>query len=300
MNIFARVSRKDPNRRAYENQLFTTAELYHEASKICPETFLATTRRIRELIDKKFFLKLITRSYKTYPTSKSIALPKVLHDTNLSKNLRETILKRRSTRKYKQAPIDLDALTAILFNAYGCEASTYIGPGIKQRLRTVPSGGALYPLELYVATHNVEGMETGVYHYNVEAHSLELVRAGQFNKQLGGALFYEEMFEHVAATLIITGRVKRSFIKYGERAYRFMLIEAGHVGQNISLTSAALDLGCLMMGGFYDDEIDSIVGIDGVDETTLYLAALGKSADDRVQTQTGAEDHSSRPKILDT
>ena len=162
-----------------------------------------------------------------------------------------------------------------MYNAYGITARTALAPGIEQKIRAVPSGGALYPLELYVAAHNVEGMEPGVYHYGVEAHSLELVQAGQFNTQIGRAVFYEDMFRTVSATFIITGVLRRSSIKYGERAYRFMLMEAGHLGQNIALTAAALNLACLTLGGFHDDDMDEVVGVDGVSETTLYAAAIG-------------------------
>jgi SagB-type dehydrogenase family enzyme len=83
------------------------------------------------------------------------------------------------------------------------------------------------------------------------------------------------MFQQVSAVLVISGILKRSSLKYGERAYRFMMIEAGHVGQNICLTSFALNLGCLMLGGFNDDEVDDLLGIDGVSETTLYASAIG-------------------------
>ena len=184
-------------------------------------------------------------------------------------------MKRRSIRDFGGGSISLDNLANIIFNAYAITAKTYLKPGIEQKLRAVPSGGALYPLELYIAAFNVEGLSSGVYHYNVEAHALELVREGQFSAEFGRAFFYEEIFEGVSATFIITGRIRRSFIKYGERAYRFMTLEAGHLGQNLCLASFALELGCLMLGGFYDDDIDDILEVDGVNEMTLYTANIG-------------------------
>jgi SagB-type dehydrogenase family enzyme len=275
IDIFQGMNRKDPNRMVYEEPLVTLSELYHEASKINAEIFPAVSHHIGEILQREFLLKLIARSYKSYPTSESTSLPYTFEDTDASKSLREVILKRRSTREFTGKKIPLNAIANIIFNTYSITARTLLAPGIEQKLRAVPSGGALYPLELYVVLHEVEGLAPGVYHYNVEAHALELVREGQFNLQIGRAVFYEDMFKKVSATFIITGVLRRSFLKYKERAYRFMMLEAGHVGQSIMLTAIALNLGCLVLGGFYDDDLDEIVGADGVTETTLYTAAIG-------------------------
>jgi SagB-type dehydrogenase family enzyme len=274
-DLFEKVGQKDPNRVVYDEPVDSLAELYHEASKINDQNFPPLSRHVGEILQREFYLNLISRSYKTYPTSKSTALPYSFEGTSLSTSLKDLVLKRRSIREFTGKPVSLSALANLIFHAYGVTAKTILKEGIEQKMRAVPSGGALYPLELYVAAQNVTGLAPGVYHYGVEAHALELVREGQFNVQLGRASFYEEMFKQVSATLIITGVLRRSFIKYGERAYRFMMIEAGHVGQNICLTSFALDLGCLTLGGFYDDDVDEVVGIDGVSETTLYMAAIG-------------------------
>jgi len=273
MEIFQRQSRKDAHRVVYEEPLYTQSELYHEASKINKETILGYRRHLSRIMGTNFFLKLMARPYKTYPACRTIALPAPgeIEGSSLSGALSQIVLKRRSTREFSGRPIPLNSIARIIFNAYGITTQLRAA----ERMRSVPSGGALYPLELYLAAFRLADLQPGVYHYNVEAHSLEQIRAGQFDEELGRAAFYEEMFKKVSAMLIITGILKRSSIKYGERAYRFMMLEAGHVGQNISLTAAALDLGCVMLGGFYDDEIDEIVGADGVSETTLYTAAIG-------------------------
>jgi SagB-type dehydrogenase family enzyme len=275
IDIFQHVSRKDPNRIVYDEPPYTLSELYHEASKINHVNFPSISRHVGEIIQRGYFLELIARSYKTYPTSETTTLPYAFDDTSMSKTLREIVAKRRSTREFKGGPVSLNAIAQIIYNAYGVTARTLLAPGIEQKLRAVPSGGALYPLELYVAAHNVEGLPPGVYHYGVEAHCLELVRPGQFNTELGRAVFYEEMFKTVGATFIITGVLRRSSLKYGERAYRFLLLEAGHLAQDIVLTAVALNLGCLTLGGFHDDDVDEVVGVDGVSETSLYAAAIG-------------------------
>jgi SagB-type dehydrogenase family enzyme len=261
----------------YEEEPYTQSELYHEASKINNATGMALRRRIATVLGAEYYLKLISRGYKSYPTAQSTALPSTadLEDTPQSEVLRNLVLQRRSVRDFVETPISLNNLTNIIFNAYGLTAAVTMTFGVEQKLRGVPSGGALYPLELYVAAFRVDGLPAGIYHYNVEAHSLDLVREGPFDAEFGRAVFYEDMFKTVSAAFVITGVPKRSAFKYGERAYRFINLEAGHVGQNICMTATALGLGCLMVGGFYDDDIDSLVGVDGLNELTLYTAALG-------------------------
>jgi len=277
MNIFQGRSRKDPLRIIFEEPTSTLAETYHEASKINEANGLSFRRRIGTVLGSPFYLKLISRGYKSYPVAETTPLPALdqLEDTDLSRAFKRIVLRRRSVREFTGAPMSLNNLTNIIFNACGITGIMTLTFGIEQKARAVPSGGALYPLELYVVSHRVEGLAPGVYHYNVEKHALELLTSGQFDKELGYALFYEEMFKSVSAALIITGVLKRSSLKYGERAYRFMLLEAGHVGQNICMTAGSLGLGCVMLGGFFDDNVNQLVGVNGVTEAALYTCALG-------------------------
>ena len=278
MDIFQKRSRKDPLRLIYDFPDYTSAEVYHEASKINEANGLSFRRRIGTVLGSPFFLKLITRGYKSYPTLPRTSLPDYtkFDDTPRSRKLREIIVRRRSVREFSGEPISLNNVAQILFNAGGITGRMTLSFNIEQDARAAPSGGALYPLELYVAAHKVDGLEPGIYHYNVEEHSLELVREGQFSAEFGEALFYEDMFKSVAATIVITAVPKRSSLKYGERSYRFMNLEAGHVGHAACLTACALDIGCVMLGGFYDDHVDDLLGVDGVNEITLYTCALGR------------------------
>jgi SagB-type dehydrogenase family enzyme len=278
MDIFQKRSRKDALRRIYDSPDCTSAEVYHEASKINEVNGLSFRRRIGLVLGSPFYLKLITRGYKTYPTARKMSLPGYaeFEDTARSRRLREITLRRRSVRKFTGETISLNNVAHILFNSYGTTGRMTLSFGIEQDARAVPSGGALYPLELYFAAHKVDGLEPGIYHYDVEGHSLELVRQGQFSAEFGRALFYEDMFKNVAGTLVITAVPRRSSLKYGERSYRFINLEAGHVGQAACLTSCALDIGCVMLGGFYDDDVDDLIGVDGVNEMTLYTCAFGR------------------------
>jgi SagB-type dehydrogenase family enzyme len=286
MDIFQKRSRKDPLRLIFGSPDCTSAEVYHEASKINEANGLSFRRRIGTVLGSPFYLKLITRGYKAYPTAQKMSLPDYteFEDTARSRKLREITVRRRSVREFSGETISLNNVAHILFNSYGITGRMTLSFGIEQDARAVPSGGALYPLELYFAAHKVDGLEPGIYHYNVEGHSLELVREGQFSAKFGRALFYDDMFKNVAGTLVIAAVPRRSSLKYGERSYRFMNLEAGHVGQAACLTAGALDIGCVMLGGFYDDDIDDLIGVDGVNEMTLYTCALGRVEQDKAES----------------
>jgi SagB-type dehydrogenase family enzyme len=117
-----------------------------------------------------------------------------------------------------------------------------------------------------------------IYHYNVREHCLENVRPGLFEAELGRAFFYNEVFQQISAVVIITGIQKRSALKYGERSYRFLLLEAGHVGQNLCLSACALDLGGVVLGGFMDDDVNQVIGVDGVSEMAIYACGIGHAS----------------------
>ena len=278
MDILQKRPRKDLVKLLYETPDLV-AEMYHEASKLNEANGRSFRRRIQKIISPEFFLKIISQGYKTYPTSDTVGLPadKEIEQPELARDLRRIILKRRSVRAFSGQPISAANLSTLLWNSYGITGRFHLPFEIEQKVRSVPSGGALFPLEIYVGCFRVDGIEAGIYHYNVQEHCLELVRTGMFEKELGTAFFYEEMFTQISVAVIITGILRRSSLKYGERSYRFMTLEAGHVGQNLCLSASALDLGCVMLGGFMDDDVNRIIEVDGVDEFTLYGAAIGRA-----------------------
>jgi SagB-type dehydrogenase family enzyme len=153
-------------------------------------------------------------------------------------------------------------------------AARLIADGVLRRL--VPSGGALYPLELYVLALAVVDVEQCALHYNPFRHRLEkLGEAGRAD--VGQALVNPSLAERGAALLVVTAMFWRSRFKYGLRGYRFALLEAGHVVQNAVLAAATLGLAALPLGGFYDRRLDALVGADGLDEASVYALVLGGS-----------------------
>ena len=210
----------------------------------------------------------LPETYKTYPNSETISLPKP--STSGGKPIWDVLFQRRSRRDHAADPVSIDHLSQLLWATQGITAQ--MGP---YGLRTAPSAGALYPIETYVLINRVENLEAGIYHYNVRQHSLELLRKGDFGAEAAKAGLNQDMIENGALALIWTAVIARSKWKYRERAYRYIYMDAGHIGQNAYLAAEALGLGCCTVGAFFDGEVDSLVGIDGEDEISVYLCAVG-------------------------
>ena len=139
----------------------------------------------------------------------------------------------------------------------------------------MPSGGALYPLEIFFHTTHVGALEAGLYHFNPMQNRLRLLRYGDNSRRLSDALVQRNLAVDASLIVFITAVFERSVFKYGDRGYRFVLLEAGHVAQNLALTATGMGLGCLNVGGFADRQIDDLLGLDGIDHSTIYLAAVG-------------------------
>jgi SagB-type dehydrogenase family enzyme len=241
-----------------ERNLFSVSELYHENSKIT-----AAAPGIAQSIESVI---AGPRGFKRYIHSQSFELPAPAGVSESS--VFEAIERRRSCRQYSGAAVGLNALSELLY--YGAGISD--ADGFR---RCVPSAGGLYPLEIYMLSLNVQGLPAGAYHYDVRSHALTELAQDQFRERLTNVLFITEAVQKASAVLVITGVFGRSKIKYGERAYRFALLEAGHAMQNICLVATATGLGTCPVGGFIDDGLNDILDIDGVEEAAIYAVTVG-------------------------
>jgi SagB-type dehydrogenase family enzyme len=124
--------------------------------------------------------------------------------------------------------------------------------------------------------NRVEGLSPGIYHYEVKGAELAIIREGSFGQELKRAGLNQEMLEEAAVVFIWTAVIERSKWKYRERAYRYIYMDAGHIGQNLYLAATAMNLGCCTVGAFFDEEVDRVVGIDGKGEISVYLGAVGR------------------------
>jgi SagB-type dehydrogenase family enzyme len=148
--------------------------------------------------------------------------------------------------------------------------------GSGQSFRAAPSAGALYPLEVYCAAFAVLGLAAGLYHFDPFGNALEQLELGDFRSSLGAAAPMPEPILTSACVLIVSAMFWRTRFKYGQRGFRFALLEAGHLAQNVLLAAEALDLGSLPVGGFFDARVDDLLRIDGVNESALYLLPIGR------------------------
>jgi SagB-type dehydrogenase family enzyme len=208
-------------------------------------------------------------TYKRYSEAPRIALS--APSTEGGRPLWHVLERRRSERRFQDVPLKESELSQLLWAAQGI---TREGRGVD--FRTAPSAGALYPVETYVVVHDVEGIEAGVYHYDVEQHELERLRPGNFQAATAAAALDQRIAARANVVFVWTAIFERSKWKYEERAYRYIYLDAGHIAQNVALAAVALDLGSCQIGALYDGEANELVGVDGVEESTIYMTAVGR------------------------
>jgi len=193
--------------------------------------------------------------------AKEIKLPKPKEKGLTS--IEETLNQRRSVRDYKKGPLSLEEISQILWAASGKNLYR----------RTSPSAGATYPLEIYLAAGEVEGLEPGLYQYSYSRHSLEGIKEQDIRERLARATLGQGMIEEAPIDIIVAADYGRTTGHYGQRGIRYVHMEVGHVGQNISLQANALSLGTVMIGAFEDKQVKEILGIK---EEPLYIIPVGK------------------------
>jgi len=208
--------------------------------------------------------------FKTYPDALArIELPALPLDTGSS--LWKALAERRSRRDFLRLPLSLPTLASLLWATQGVTGQV---DGFA--LRTAPSAGALYPIETYLIVHRVEGLAEGLYHLDVWGKALEFLRPGNLEAEITAAALNQDMCANAPVVFVWTGVVPRGKWKYGERAYRYIYLDAGHIGENLYLSAEDLNLGCCTIGAFLDDEVNAILEVDGEIETAVYLAVVGK------------------------
>jgi SagB-type dehydrogenase family enzyme len=191
-------------------------------------------------------------------------------DQKAGKSLWETIDQRRSIREFSDQSIRFSELSQLIWATQGV---TLKAGGFE--FRASPSAGALYPIETYLIMNRSEEIPPGLYHYNVKEAELILLKEGHFGPELCQAGLGQEMLEEAACVFVWTAIVERSKWKYRERAYRYIYMDVGHIGQGLYLAATALNLGCCTVGAFFDEEVDRVIGVDGKNEISVYLGAVG-------------------------
>lgn len=266
MNIFRRETAFSPRSEP------SVSALYHENTKLHP--YMATGNE-GETHYGLAEIDVMARAYKRYRQRPKIDLPPVQPDHG-AMSLRQTITSRRSQRSFAAEGLTLSELSAILRLSYGITGELPTPGGGRQPLRAAPSAGALYAAEMYVSVRDVRGLDAGIYHFEVPDDQLALLRSGDVSERLAEVCCGQDYALKAAATVLISGVVERTTRKYGDRGYRYVLLDVGHLGQNLYLSGTALGLSITTTCGFYDDAAADLLGIEGSDEPVFYVGFIGR------------------------
>jgi len=208
---------------------------------------------------------------KAKPAGGSIALPEP--QIEAGEGLWAAIQARRSIRDFRRDPLSGEQLAQLLWATQGITSRRG-----GHAFRAAPSAGACYPIDTYLVVNRVEGLAPGLYRYNVADARLEHIRRGDLSAAIAAACLDQEMAVAAGVVFAWVAVPRRAKHRYQERAYRYIYMDAGHIGQNLHLAATALGLGCCAIGAFFDDEVNAVLGVDGLNETAVYLSVVGVPA----------------------
>lgn len=194
-----------------------------------------------------------------------LKLPEPRYDSEVS--VEEALLKRRSVREYAGGYLTLQEVSQLLWAAQGITDP--------RGLRTAPSAGALYPLEVYLVVGDVENLTQGVYKYKPNGHEILKVLDDDKRVELAGAASGQASVREAAIDIVITAVYERTTARYGERGIRYVHLEVGHAAQNICLQATALNLGLVTVGSFSDDQVKDVLNLPE-NEQPLYIIPVGR------------------------
>ncbi len=232
--------------------------------------------------------KPMPRPLKRYAKAGGVDLPKLTVDGEFA----QVLLARRTWRRFSKRAVRLDVLGNLLGLTWGVQRWVGIPKLGSVAVKTSPSGGALHPIEAYVLARHVEGLDSGLYHYNGVDHRLELLRPGATAREITRWLANQWWYGGASFVVFMTAVFARTQWKYDyARAYRAVLMEAGHLCQTFCLTATWLGLAPFCTLAFADSPIERALGIDGVSESVLYVAGAGMrpEKEDKAHLLSGSE-----------
>lgn len=215
----------------------------------------------------------MTRAYKRYRLRPRLALPGGEELRLPSTSFDQVVTTRRTVRSFDGGALTLDEVAALLALSGGVT-----GGYQKQLLRAAPSAGGLFPVEMYLSVRDVAGLDPGLYHYDWPDHILARIGDHPGNDAVTRVCCRQPQAGTAALVVFLAGMVQRTVSKYGDRGLRYVFLDVGHLAQNLCLTATALDLACMTTCGFFDDEANDLFGLDGLAESMLYVAFVGRPA----------------------
>jgi len=263
-----------------------TARLYHENSKYVEGSMGLASRSVAAF-ESAAMAYTQAKIGPDYAGHELIELPdpQPLGDITLEQAIED----RRSNDAFGEAPVGIAEISTVLSMAAGVtdtiqiDHETFEAP-VPKSVRAYPSAGALYPVETYLLVLDRTDLHRGCYYYVPDRHALRVLeREGDVSSNANRAFLGTSGEDAGTASVlfVLTGAFWRSMAKYGPRGYRYLLQETGHLAQNILLVAVGLGLVALPVGGFYDDAVDELLGIDGCNESTLYTVAVGRRTQNR-------------------
>jgi SagB-type dehydrogenase family enzyme len=204
----------------------------------------------------------------------TLPLPSELRKDALSSALKS----RRSVRSFVSGSLDTEQVSVLLFAAQGVTHP--------RGLRTAPSAGALYPLELYLAAGEVADVPPGVYKYEPKNHRLRLVREGDARQELVDAALGQSWMGQAQCMVAVCAVYARVTGKYGARGEQYVHFEAGHAAQNLALQAVDLGLGTTVVGAFRDGQVQQALGAPD-QEVPLMLLPVGIAGNEHAGSSQG-------------
>lgn len=251
-------------------------ELFHRNSELSSLIHHKFTNGISNaILDNEFIDECINGNI-LYNENKTIKLP----EPNLKlsdHNVFDIIRNRRSIRSFSHQAISLAELSTILFHSGGVTGEYEQREGKPHmKLYAYPSAGGLKPLHMYVFISNVDNISPGIYYYNPIENSLKVIEEDLRNSDFKKITLSYHLRLNASFVIYILGNLYLTGYKYGDRGYRFMTLEAGHLAQNLYLTSTAIGAGAVASGGFLDRDILELLNLEDSDMFVMYEVIVGK------------------------
>jgi SagB-type dehydrogenase family enzyme len=248
-------------------------ELFHENSKLRSGDIDLYTW-INYVNSDPSIRSVISAPVLDYGSTNEILLPGDVDAGEMS--YAECAMKRRSGRKFESTTCTLNILSSLLSLSIRENSQYKYDDGVTWSFRPYPSGGGLYPVDIYVAVYNVESVDKGVYFYNPKKHSLTEIENNLSIREIEKAFpTLEDEINQSSFVVFLVSDLNKMAFKYQERAYRFALLECGHIAQNLLLSATNFKMNSFPAGAYMDDVINDFFQLDGVSSNVQYALLFG-------------------------
>lgn len=251
---------------------------FHEATKIYPETIRMDGLWIGSYLTDSHAVLETANNRKRFFLSERIELPP---PQRIDLPLADALHHRLTCSRFTGKTLSLQDVSDLLHASIATTRTALVDRerDLKLHKRPYASGGGLYPIEIYPILLGLDGQSIAVTNYDAVNHRLHVVRRCSSRSEIMEPLSdVDDRLEGASMIVVMTCVFARTTVKYGARGYRFALIEAGEIAQNLSLCVQAKDRGTLPWGGYYDDATAALLRVNGVDEAVVHCLAIGHPA----------------------